>query len=117
MNPSDTMPISAKRKAVNEVFDYQARHQCTRFEACLSLSWSHKEVARWIKELGDHDSAANLKRAIHLYDTAGISIRDAARRAMVAERDLTKALRSRGRRHYTTPHIAMHNIGHHTVAY
>lgn len=115
--PRDSLTLAAKRQALNAIADYQEVHRCSLYDACLDLHLSPNDVKRWRKELGEHDAKRAVERAMNFVDEGGLPIHTAARRACCAERDLVRALKARGRRHYTTPHIRAHNRGSHTVAY
>ena len=114
--PRDTLSVIEKRNALRDIANYQDRTGCGLLEACNELHRSHNDVRRWRKEVGDADARRSMRRAIEIYDS-GRPLREAAQRACVTERDLTRALKARGRRPSSTPHVGIHNRGFSPASY
>lgn len=114
--PQDDISMAEKRAILRDIANHQDRTGCGLLEACNELHRSHNDVRRWRKEVGAADARRAMRRAIEIYDS-GRPLREAAQLACVTERDLTRALSSRGRRPYTTLHVAAYSRGHRTTAY
>ena len=116
VTPSDDISMVQKRAILRDIANHQDRTGCGLLEACNELHRSHNDVRRWRKEVGDADARRSMRRAIEIYDS-GRPLREAAQRACVTERDLTRALKARGRRPSSTPHVGIHNRGFSPASY
>lgn len=116
VTPSDDLSMAQKRAILSDIANHQHRTGCGLLEACNELHRSHNDVRRWRKEVENLDARRALQRAVELFHT-GIDLRTAARRSCVAERDLVRALKARGRRPSSTPHVGIHNRGFSPASY
>lgn len=115
--PIDTISMAQKRANLIDIANLQDREGCGLLEACLQLHLSHNDVRRWRKEVGAEQDRRAMKKALELYHNGRLPLRTAAQRACVAERDLVRALKARGRHPYITLHVSAHSRGSRTTAY
>lgn len=114
--PRDTLSVIEKRNALRDIANYQNRLNCSLADACTDLRRSINDVRRWQKEIGVIDAQQSLRKAVSLFDN-GIDLHAAARRSCVTEIALTRALKARGRRPSSTPHVGIHNRGFSPASY
>lgn len=114
--PRDTLSVIEKRNALRDIANYQNRQDCSLADACTELRRSINDVRRWQKEIGAIDAEQALQKAVEMFHT-GMPLRTAAMRSCVTERDLVRALKARGRRPSSTPHVSIHNRGFNSLSY
>ena len=117
VTPSDDLSMAQKRAILSDIANLQHREGCGLLEACLQLRLSLNDVRRWRKEVGAEQDRRAMRKALDLYHNGGLPLRTAAQRSCIAERDLVRALKARGRRPSSTPHVGIHNRGFSPASY